>query len=122
MLNMVKRVLNISDKYKNKIILGIVLNFLKSISMALMLPAIYIVVSHLDSITPQIICYSLSILIVSVLGRFLFQWLMDISMSAKGFDMFRDYRLAIGTMPWQHTNSINLYCIRIGTILYDGNY
>lgn len=96
MLNMVKRVLNISDKYKNKIILGIVLNFLKSISMALMLPAIYIVVSHLDSITPQIICYSLSILIVSVLGRFLFQWLMDISMSAKGFDMFRDYRLDIG--------------------------
>lgn len=96
MLSMVRRVLNISDKYKNKIILGILLNFLKSLSMALMLPAIYIIVSHLDSMTSQVIYAALGVLIVSVIGRFLFQWLMDICMSAKGFDMFRDYRLTIG--------------------------
>lgn len=68
MLSMVRRVLNISDKYKNKIILGILLNFLKSLSMALMLPAIYIVVSHLDSMIPQVIYAALGVLIVSVIG------------------------------------------------------
>ena len=39
-----------------------------------------------------------AVLCISVLGRFFFQWLMDISMSAKGFDIFRDYRLHVGAL------------------------
>lgn len=96
MLNMIRRILDISGKHKSKIILGIFLNFLKTVSMGLMLLAIFVVVENLDSLTAGIIRRALTILLVSVAGRFLFQWLMDISMSAKGFDMFRDYRLAIG--------------------------
>ncbi len=96
MLTMIRRILKLSGKHRSKIILGIFLNFMKSISMAMMLFAIYVVVENLDSLTPQVIWSALGILIASVAGRFLFQWLMDISMSAKGFDMFRDYRLTIG--------------------------
>ena len=96
MLNMIKRILHISGRYKSKILLGIFFNFLKSVSMAMMLLAIYLIVEHIDTLTPKIIFTSLGVLLASIIGRFLFQWLMDISMSAKGFDMFRDYRLAIG--------------------------
>lgn len=96
MLSMIKRILNISGSYKNKIILGIFLNFLKTVSMALMLFAIYVVVDNLENLTPHVIWTALFILVGSVVGRFLFQWLMDKAITARGFDMFRDYRLNIG--------------------------
>lgn len=96
MLSMIKRILDISGSYKNKIILGIFLNFLKTVSMALMLFAIYVVVDNLENLTPHVIWTALFILIGSVVGRFLFQWLMDMAITARGFDMFRDYRLNIG--------------------------
>lgn len=96
MLNMLRRILELSGRHREKIILGIFLNFLKTVSMGLMIFAIYIVVENLDHLTSSVIWKALGVLVVSVAGRFLFQWLMDISMSAKGFDMFRDYRLQIG--------------------------
>ena len=96
MLNMLRRILELSGRHRTKIILGIFLNFLKTVSMGLMIFAIYIVVENLDHLTSSVIWKALGVLVVSVAGRFLFQWLMDISMSAKGFDMFRDYRLQIG--------------------------
>ena len=64
--------------------------------MSMILLAIFVVVDHLEHLTMHTIWTALGILAVSIIGRFLFQWLMDISMSAKGFDMFRDYRLSIG--------------------------
>ncbi|MEA4847271.1 MAG: ABC transporter ATP-binding protein [Clostridiaceae bacterium] len=96
MLKMIRRILAIAGRNRPRIYLGILFNFLKSVSMAAMLMAVYIVADNLDALTPDIILTALWVLIGSVLGRFLFQWLMDISMSAKGFDMFRDYRLEIG--------------------------
>ncbi len=96
MLKMIRRILAISGKSRPRIYLGILLNFLKSVSMAVMLLAVYIIVDNLDRLTPEVVLSALRVLIGSILGRFLFQWLMDISMSAKGFDMFRDYRLQIG--------------------------
>lgn len=96
MLNMIKRILKISGEYKPKIILGIFFNFLKTVSMSMMLFAVYIVIENLDNLTPQVIWKSVGVLLLSVAGRFLFEWLMNISMSAKGFDTFRDYRLDIG--------------------------
>lgn len=96
MLKTIKRILAIAGKEKKYIYLGILFNFLKALSVAMMLLAIYVVVDHLEALTTQVILQALAILIGSILGRFLFQWLCDISMSAKGFDMFRDYRLAIG--------------------------
>lgn len=96
MLKTIRRILAIAGDQKKYIYLGVVFNFLKTLSMAMMLLAIYVVVDHLDSLTTGVIFQALYILIGSIAGRFLFQWLCDISMSAKGFDMFRDYRLAIG--------------------------
>lgn len=96
MLKMIHRILNIAGNHKNRIIIGIVFNFLKTVSVAIMLLAVFLVFNHLNQLTPQIIRQALLILIVSIVGRFLFQWLTDICMSAKGFDMFRDYRLSIG--------------------------
>lgn len=96
MLKMIRRILNIAGKNKPRIILGIVMNILKTFSMAMMLMAVFLIFEHLNNLSVEIINQALLILIASVLGRFLFQWLTDISMSAKGFDMFRDYRLAVG--------------------------
>ena len=50
-----------------------------------------------DAIVEEKMCIRDS-LCISVLGRFFFQWLMDISMSAKGFDIFRGYRLHVGSL------------------------
>ena len=96
MLKMIRRILAVAGRHKSRILLGIVLNFLKSASIAMMLLAVYVVFEHLDALTPAVIRQALWILIGSVAGRFLFQWLTDIAMSAEGFDMFRDYRLAVG--------------------------
>jgi len=96
MFHTIKRILDIAGDQKKYIYAGIVCNILKTFSMAMMLMAVYVVISRLDSLTAEVIGQGLGILIASVFGRFLFQWLEDISMSAKGFDIFRDYRLAIG--------------------------
>ena len=98
MFAMIKRILNLAGKHKSKILLGILFNFLKSVCMAMVLWAVYIVASDLDSLTMDVIWKALAVLCISVLGRFFFQWLMDISMSAKGFDIFRDYRLHVGAL------------------------
>ena len=96
MFTMIRRILDISGKNKPKILLGIFFNILKTFSMAMMIFAIFLILKDLDDLNKKIIGNSLLILLGSVCGRFLFQWLMDISMSAKGFDMFRDFRLSIG--------------------------
>ena len=96
MIKTIRRILAIAGKEKPRIYLGILCNFLKSMSMAVMLLAVFVVVENLEHLSRGVILQALYILIGSIAGRFLFQWLGDISMSAKGFDMFRDYRLAIG--------------------------
>lgn len=96
MIRMIQRILDLSGKHRNRIIAGIFLNFLKTVSMGLMLLAVFVVVENLDRLSMDVIWTALGILLASVAGRFLFQWMMDVCMSAKGFDMFRDYRLAIG--------------------------
>lgn len=96
MFKMIQRILAIAGRSKHRIILGIVLNFLKSVSVSMTLLAVFVVFEHLDALTFDIIKQAFWILLASVAGRFLFQWLTDIAMSAKGFDMFRDYRLAVG--------------------------
>ena len=96
MIKTIRRILAIAGKEKPRIYLGILCNFLISMSMAVMLLAVFVVVENLEHLSRGVILQALYILIGSIAGRFLFQWLGDISMSAKGFDMFRDYRLAIG--------------------------
>ncbi|MDW2800849.1 ABC transporter ATP-binding protein [Clostridium boliviensis] len=96
MLTMILRILKISGKNKPRILLGIFFNILKTFSMALMIFAILLILNNLHTLNSKVILHALWITLGSISGRFLFQWLMDITMSAKGFDMFRDYRLNIG--------------------------
>ena len=96
MLKMIKRILQIAGRSKHRIILGIVFNILKSFAMAMMLLAVFIVFEHLDNMTPEVVYQALWVLLGSIAGRFLFEWLCSITMSAQGFDMFRDYRLSVG--------------------------
>ncbi len=96
MLRTFRRLLSLAGRAKKYIYLGIVFNFFKSLSMAAALLAVFIVVENLGQLTAEIIRRALYILLASVAGRFFFQWLCDISMSARGYDMFRDWRLSIG--------------------------
>lgn len=96
MLKMINRILQIAGRSKHRIILGIVFNILKSFAMAMMLLAVFIVFEHLDNMTPEVVYQALWVLLGSIAGRFLFEWLCSITMSAQGFDMFRDYRLSVG--------------------------
>lgn len=96
MFYMIKRILNIAGVHKSRIILGIVLNAGKTFFMSMMFLAVFVVLQDMNSISAATIRKALLILLISVAGRFAAQYLTDISMSAKGFDMFRDYRLAIG--------------------------
>ena len=96
MVSMIKRILKISGRHKSKILLGIFFNFMKTVSMSMMLLAVFVIVAHINELTPSVIWKAVAILVSSVIGRFLFQWLMDITMSARGYDMFMDYRLKIG--------------------------
>ena len=104
MLMMIKRILKISGAYSGKIKLGIFFNLMKTVSMSLILIAVYVVAENLNHLTMKTVWSALGIVTVSILLRILFQWLMDITMSARGFDMFRDYRLTIGdrmrALPW----------------------
>jgi ATP-binding cassette subfamily B protein len=93
---MIQRILAVAGRSKHRILLGIVLNFLKSVSVAMTLLAVFVIFENLDALTVDVIKQALWILLGSMAGRFLFQWLMDIAMSATGFDMFRDYRLMVG--------------------------
>ena len=89
MFHTIKRILDIAGDQKKYIYAGIVCNILKTFSMAMMLMAVYVVISHLDSLTAEVIGQGLGILIASVFGRFLFQWLGVTSLTATGLFTFR---------------------------------
>ena len=71
MVAMIKRILNLAGKHKSKILLGILFNFLKSVCMAMVLWAVYIVASDLASLTMDVIWKALAVLCISA-GPFLF--------------------------------------------------
>ncbi len=96
MFKMIRRILAIAGPRKYRICLGMAFNFLKSASVSMALMAVFILFQNLETLSPAIIEQSVWILLASTAGRFLFQWFMDISMSATGFGIFRDYRLEVG--------------------------
>lgn len=55
MFHTIKRILDIAGDQKKYIYAGIVCNILKTFSMAMVLMAVYVVISHLDSLTAEVI-------------------------------------------------------------------
>lgn len=51
---------------------------------------------NIEHLTETVILQAFGIVALSVLGRFLFQYLSDVLMSASGYEIFREKRLEIG--------------------------
>ena len=96
MFTIVKRILKISGRYRSNIILGLIFGALKSVSASFMLFAVLLIMLKLEKMNPEIILRAVLIIIFSILGRFLFQYLCDRSLSASGYEIFRDKRIEIG--------------------------
>ncbi len=100
MYPLVKRILDLagsfSAKSRRSLVAGMVFNVLKAFFMAGMLAAIFWALENRDHLGPEVALQCLGILILSVAGQFIFQYLIDINMDAVGFDIFRDLRLRVG--------------------------
>lgn len=90
-----KRVLNLSKKNKKKILIGSLFNILKAFSMGTMFFGVFYIFLNINNLSLDIIKNSFYIILASVIFRFIFQWLIDIYITAAGYDVFKDYRLEI---------------------------
>lgn len=64
--------------------------------MAFMFMGVFYVFLNIQNLNIEVIKNGFYIVLFSVIGRFIFQWLVDIFATAAGFDIFMDYRLSIG--------------------------
>lgn len=96
MLITIRKILNLSGKYKTRIIFGLFCNIMKSFSMTGMFMGVFYVIINLQNLNMEIVKNVFLIELVSVLGRFIFQWLVDIFATGAGYDIFMDYRLNVG--------------------------
>ncbi len=95
MFSIIKRILRLSGKYRPRVIAGLIFNALKSAA-----PPLYFccAIGNVEYRTLNRDCHFTGIwnCCTSVLGRFLFQYLSDVLMSASGYEIFREKRLEIG--------------------------
>lgn len=98
MFSIIKRVLSLSGKYRSRVIAGLVFNALRSCFAAFVFFAVLLVMVNIEDLTDAVILEALGIVVLSILGRFLFQYLSDRLMSASGYEIFREKRLEIGEM------------------------
>ena len=100
MFALVKRVLDLAASFspaaRRSLIVGMVCNVLKAFFMAGMLGAVFWALENRDHLDGVVALQCLGILLVSVAGQYVFQYLVDIKMDAQGFDIFRDLRLRVG--------------------------
>ena len=96
MLSIIKRILRLSGKYRFRVIAGLIFNALKSCCAAFVFFAVLLVMLNIEHLTSAVIWQAFGIIALSVLGRFLFQYLSDVLMSASGYKIFREKRLEIG--------------------------
>ena len=96
MFEMISRIYQIAGSSRKKITVGILCNILKSFFQSFMMLSVFLIMLNLDTLTSSIILKAVTIILISILGRFFFQWMSDRTMSGTGYDIFRDYRLEIG--------------------------
>ena len=96
MISIVKRILKISGKYQKNVILGLIFSGLKSFFVSLMLLAVLLIMINLEQLNMTIIMQATAIVVVSIFGRFIFQYLCDRKLSASGYEIFKDKRIEIG--------------------------
>ena len=100
MLAIMKRILDLAGSFsassRRSLVVGMTCNVLKAFFMAGMLAAVWWALENRDRLDAQVALQCLGMLIVSVAGQFVFQYLVDIKMDAEVFHVFRDLRLRVG--------------------------
>lgn len=96
MTSTIKRILDLSGEYKSRVLIGLFCNVLKSFSMAGMFMGVFYVIFNLQNLSMDVVKNAFFIELISVIGRFVFQWLVDIFATAAGYDVFMNYRLDVG--------------------------
>ena len=100
MYQLVKRILDLAGSFsaqaRRSLIIGMVCNVLKGFFMAVMIVAVFWALEHRDNLGMDTILQCLALLAVSVVGQYVMQYVIDVSMDARGFDIFRDLRLRVG--------------------------
>ncbi len=100
MYALARRVLDLADSFsvaaRRSLIAGMVCNVLKALFMAPTIVAVFWALEHRDALGPDVIWQCLALLLVSVAGQYAMQYVIDITMDARGFDIFRDLRLRVG--------------------------
>lgn len=100
MYALVKRILNLAGSFsqaaRRSLIVGMVCNVLKAFFMAGMLGAVFWALENRDHLSGEVVFQCVAVLLISVAGQYVFQYLVDIKMDAQGFHIFRDLRLRVG--------------------------
>ena len=100
MFAIVKRILDVAGSFspasRRSLIVGMVCNVLKAFFMAGMLAAVWWALENRDHMGVDVALQCLGILLASVAGQYIFQYLVDSKMDAEGFHIFRDMRLRVG--------------------------
>lgn len=100
MYALARRVLDLAGSFsvaaRRSLIIGMVCNVLKALFMAPTIVAVFWALEHRDALGPDVIWQCLALLLVSVAGQYAMQYAIDITMDARGFDIFRDLRLRVG--------------------------
>lgn len=100
MFALVKRILDLAGSFsvaaRRSLIIGMACNVIKSFFMAAMMIAVFWALEHRDGFGSDVIWQCLFLLLVSVAGQYAMQYAVDVSMDARGFDIFRDLRIRVG--------------------------
>lgn len=100
MFSLIGRILGLAGEFspaaRNSLVAGMVFNIAKAFFAASMVGAVFVALANLDHLSMDVIAQCVGILLVGVVGRFFCQWLVDVTMDARGFDIFRDLRLRVG--------------------------
>ena len=98
MISMIKRILDVSDKYKGRIYGAMVLSFLKGMLMKAPAIATFMIVSAFidGELTKKAGVYAAIALVLSVAVQAVFQNIADRLQSAAGYMIFSDMRMKLG--------------------------
>ena len=123
MFSIIKRILRLSGKYRPRVIAGLIFNALKSCCAAFVFFAVLLVMLNIEHLTETVILQAFGIVALSVLGRFLFQYLSDVLMSASGYEIFREKRIRRFEMAYNaesyYGDKLSFYREQVGENEFD---
>ena len=98
MFQTIKRIYNLCGSYKGQLVRGIIYSSIFAVFNSLSIVAILNILMNIDNLTENIIWKSVGYLVISVIGRSIFKYLICMSMSANGYNVFCEKRMEIGDM------------------------